>query len=316
MTSWTLTLACNRADAEAFPEIGDIFPESADPPSLNVEEPDPDIPDAWVLTAYFNEQPDRASVDRITALFPSATDIVVAPLPDADWTIMSQRNLEPVRAGRFLVHTAAHADAVRSGDIALAIEAGLAFGTGQHATTLGCLAALDRLAKRRSFANIADLGTGTGVLAMAAARRWKRARTIATDIDPVSITTTRANLHGNKVRAGRIAGQIELVVAAGMHHRRLARRAPYDLIVANILAPPLVAISRPVSAALAPGGVLVLAGLLRSQAVRVRAAYRKHGLVPLEPQRGKTEWPCVVLTRKKPISTSFANQRQTRLRQH
>lgn len=295
---WTLTLACNRADAEAMPEIGDVFPDLADPPSLNVEEPDPNQPDAWVMTAYFNEKPDAEMVARITALFPSASNVVLAPLADADWTTMSQRNLEPVRAGRFLVHTAAHADARRPGDIALAIEAGLAFGTGQHATTLGCLAALDRLAKKRRFTNIADLGTGTGVLALAAARRWKEARVVASDIDPVSITVTRANLRDNKVAAGRAAGQIELVVAAGMHHRRLDQCGPYDLIVANILAPPLVAISRPVSAALAPGGVLVLAGLLRSQATRVRAAYRKYGLVPLEPQRGRGEWPCVVLTRR------------------
>jgi ribosomal protein L11 methyltransferase len=237
-------------------------------------------------------------VARITALFPSAAHIALAPLPDADWTTLSQRNLEPVRAGRFLVHTRAHAGAVRPGDIALAIEAGLAFGTGHHATTLGCLAALDRLGKRRRFGNIADLGTGTGVLALAAARRWRKARTIATDIDPVSIAVTNANLRDNKVRKGRAAGHIEPVVAAGLHHRQLVTRAPYDLIIANILAPPLVAISRPVSAALAPGGVLVLAGLLRSQAVRVRAAYRKHGLVPFEPQRGRGEWPCVVLTRK------------------
>ena len=296
---WSLTLACNRADAEAMPEIGDVFADLADPPSLNVEEPDPERPDAWVMTAYFNEKPDAALVDRITALFPSAGEIVLAPLPDADWTTLSQRNLEPVRAGRFVVHTRAHADAVRIGDIAIAIEAGLAFGTGQHATTHGCLLALDRLGKHRRFADIADLGTGTGVLAIAAARRWKRARTIATDIDPVSIAVTRANLYGNKVAPGRRAGRIELVVAAGMHHRRLAARAPYDLIIANILAPPLVALSRPISAALAPGGVLVLAGLLQSQAVRVRAAYRKHGLVPLAAQHRRGEWPCVVLTRNK-----------------
>ena len=295
---WSLSLGCNRADAEAMPDIGEVFPDLADPPSLNVEEPDPDRPDAWVLTAYFNGKPDAVLVDRVTALFPSAIEIVLAPLPDADWTTLSQRNLDPVRAGRFLVHTRAHGDAVRPGDIAIAIEAGLAFGTGQHATTHGCLLALDRLGKHRGFARIVDLGTGTGVLAIAAARRWKRSRTIASDIDPVSIAVTRANLRDNKVAAGRGPGRIELVVAAGMQHRRLAAGARYDLIIANILAPPLVAISRPVSAALAPGGVLVLAGLLRSQAVRVRAAYRKHGLVPLAPQSRCGEWPCVVLTRK------------------
>lgn len=294
--SWALTLACNRADAEAMPEIGDIFPDLIDPPSLNVEEPDPDQPDSWVLTAYFNERPDAALVARITALFSSATDIELAPLPDADWTTMSQRNLEPVRAGRFLVHTMAHANARRVGDIALTIEAGLAFGTGQHATTHGCLQAIDRLAKQRQFRNIADLGTGTGVLALAAARRWRKAATIATDIDPVSIAVTSANLRDNHVAQGRAGGMVELAVAPGMAHHRLGARAPYDLIIANILAAPLVEISRDVSRALAPGGILVLAGLLQSQALRVRAAYRKHGIVPLRQHR-RGEWPHLVLTR-------------------
>ena len=293
---WALTLACNRCDAEAMPEIGEVFPDLVDPPTLNVEEPDPDQPDAWVMTAYFADEPDAALVARIMALFPSATDMQVAPLPDADWTTLSQRNLEPVRAGRFLVHTAAHRDAVRPGDIALAIEAGLAFGTGQHATTHGCLLALDRLGRRRGFRNIADLGTGTGVLALGAARRWRKAKTIASDIDPVSVAVTRANLRDNHVGAGRCAGRIELVEAAGMQHLRLWQRAPYDLIIANILAGPLIDISRDVARALATGGVLVLAGLLQSQALRVRGAYRQHGLVPIGQHR-RGEWPCLVLTK-------------------
>lgn len=296
-SGWALTLACNRADAESFPEIGDVFADLLDPPSLNVEEPDPDQPDAWVLTAYFNDRPDAALVARITTLFPSAANIELAPLPEADWTTLSQRNLEPVRAGRFLVHTAAHAHSRRTGDIALAIEAGLAFGTGQHATTYGCLQALDRLGKRRRFSNIADLGTGTGVLALAAARHWKKAATIATDIDPVSVFVTAGNLRDNNVARGRAAGMIELAVAPGMAHHRLHSRAPYDLIVANILAAPLIEISRDVSRALAPGGILVLAGLLQSQALRVRAAYRQHGIVPIRQHR-RGEWPCLVLVRK------------------
>jgi ribosomal protein L11 methyltransferase len=300
-SGWALTLACNRADAEAMPESGDVFPDLADPPSLNVEEPDPDRPDEWLLTAYFTEKPAPELVARITALFPSAADVALAPLPDADWTVLSQRDLAPVRAGRFLVHTAAHANARRPGDIALAIEAGLAFGTGQHATTHGCLHALDRLARRRRFHHIADLGTGTGVLALAAAKRWRKARTIATDIDPVSVEVSQANTRANHVRAGRAAGHVELVTAAGMAHLRLRQGAPFDLIVANILAGPLVDISRDVARALAPGGVLVLAGLLQSQALRVRAAYRQHGLVPLCQHR-RGEWPHLMLTR--PRSTS------------
>jgi ribosomal protein L11 methyltransferase len=293
---WALTLACNRADAEAMPEIGDIFPDLIDPPSLNVEEPDPDKPDDWRLTAYFTDEPAPELVARIAALFPSASNINLAPLPDADWTVLSQRDLAPVRAGRFLVHTRAHADARRIGDIAIAIEAGLAFGTGQHATTHGCLDALDRLARQRRFENIADLGTGTGVLALGAARLWPRARVIATDIDPVSIAVTRGNLSENNARNGRGAGQIELAIATGMAHARLWQRAPYDLIIANILAGPLIDISRDVARALAPGGVLVLAGLLQSQSLRVRAAYRQHGIVPLR-QHHRGEWPHLVLTR-------------------
>jgi ribosomal protein L11 methyltransferase len=302
MTGWSFTLPCNRAEAEALPETGDIFADLGNPPTLLVDEPDPDQPDAWVLTAYFDAEPDTALLARIAALAPSAAQGSgnLAPLPDSDWTTLSQRGLEPVRAGRFLVHTHAHRDAVRPGDIAIAIEAGLAFGTGQHATTLGCLAALDRLGKAQAFRRIADLGTGTGILALAAARRWPRAGVIASDIDPIAIAVTRANLAGNRAREGRAAGHIELVTAAGMKHVRLAVRAPYDLVLANILAGPLVAISRPVARAVAPGGTLVLAGLLRSQRQRVAAAYRRHGLVPVTglglPQR--SEWPCLVLTRR------------------
>lgn len=301
--SWTITLWCNRADAEHLPDLDDLFADLADPPTLNVEEPDPDQPDDWLLTAYCNEEPDAALVARVVALFPSARDVAVAELAEQDWTTLSQRDLAPVRAGRFIVHTAAHADAVRPGDWPLAIEAGLAFGTGQHATTSGCLVALDRLARRYRFARIADIGTGTGVLAMAAAHAWPDAAIIASDIDPISITVTRGNLAANRFRPGRTKGSIELVVAAGMQALRLAQRAPYDLICANILAAPLIALAPAMSRAIAPGGVLVLAGLLKAQAQAVRAAYRAHGLVPLalgpapSPAR-KAEWPCLVLEKR------------------
>ncbi len=301
MTGWSFTLACNRAEAEALPESDDIFADLASPPTLLVDEPDPDQPDAWVLTAYFDAEPEAAILGRIAALAPSAPagSGTLAPLPDEDWTTLSQRGLEPVRAGRFLVHTRAHRDAVRLGDIAIAIEAGLAFGTGQHATTLGCLAALDRIGKARNFSRIADLGTGTGILALAAARRWPKAAVIASDIDPVAIAVTRANLADNRAREGCAAGHIELVTAAGMNHARLAARAPYDLVLANILAGPLVAISLPVARAMAPGGILVLAGLLRSQRQRVAAAYRRHGLVPVAGLNlsRRSEWPCLALKR-------------------
>ncbi len=298
-----LTLACTRAEAEALPESGDIFAEMADPPTLLVDEPDPDQPDAWVLSAYFDAEPPPALVARICALAPSASAHSLAPLPDADWLVMSQRDLPPVRAGRFVAHTAAHRSALRPGDIGLRVEAGLAFGTGQHRTTHGCLEALAGLAQRRQrVARVADLGTGTGILAMAAARRWPKAKVIASDIDPLAVQVARQNLQLSKLLHGRQPGRVELVTAAGMGHARLVAGAPYGLVIANILAGPLINMARPVAAAVAPGGALVLAGLLAGQARAVARAYRRYGLVPhsrLPGQRPQStaEWPTLVLVR-------------------
>lgn len=293
--SWTLRFAVNRADAEQLP---DLFELIDDPPTLNVEEPDPARPDDWLLTAYFASQPEPDTVALITGLFPSAGPPALAELPEEDWTTLSQRDLQPVRAGRFLVHTADHAAAVRPGDWALQIEAGLAFGTGQHATTHGCLKALDRLGKARRFRNIADIGTGTGVLAMAALRQQPDAHCIASDIDPVAILVTDANGRLNHVPSGTCAGRMATAVAPGLSSPSLRLRAPYDLVLANILAPPLIALARDLAAVIAPGGVLVMAGLLHHQQRAVANAYRRHGLVPWGAMDRRAEWPCLVLHRK------------------
>jgi ribosomal protein L11 methyltransferase len=296
--SWTLTLRCNRADAESLPHLPDLADLLDDAPTLNVEEPDPSQPDDWLMTAYFNEPPDDATVALISGFFLSAQEVAVAELAEADWTTMSQRGLEPVRAGRFLVHTADHRDAIRPGDWPLQIEAGLAFGTGQHATTHGCLHALVRLGKQRRFANIADIGTGTGVLAMAAARANRAARVVASDNDPIAIEVAAENLAQNQFVAGACAGRIALAVAAGVHAPILRKRAPYDLVLANILAAPLIALARDLSAVIAPGGHLVLAGLLGSQQRAVANAYRRHGMIPAGAIDLVSEWPCLVLARK------------------
>ena len=295
--SWALSFAVNRADAEALPDLYELLDE---PPTLNVEEPDPAKPDDWVLTAYFADQPESAIVDLITGLFPSAANPVLAELAEADWITMSQRDLVPVRAGRFIVHTADHTDAVRMGDWGLRIEAGLAFGTGQHATTHGCMAALVRLGKARRFANIADIGTGTGVLAMAALQANRSARAIASDIDPIAIDVAAENLALNHFVAGACAGRMALAVAPGLGAPALRSRAPYDLVLANLLAPPLIALARDLSSVVAPGGVLVMAGLLDRQQRAVANAYRRHGLVPAWPLDRRAEWPCLVLV-KKPV---------------
>lgn len=290
---WRVRLAATRAEAEAIP-FTNAFAEREAPPTLLTDEPDPARPDDWTLDAYFTGEPTADELAQLYALVPAAASgsAVVATVADTDWVTLSQSGFPPVRAGRFVVHTAAHAAAVRPGDIGLAIEAGLAFGTGQHFTTRGCLAALDGLARARRFVRAADLGTGTGVLALAIAKRWPRARVVASDFDPVAATVARANLAANGVRRGRTRGAVELVVAPGVEHRRL--RGPFDLVAANILAGPLIAMARPVAATLAPGGVLILAGLLTTQATAVAAAYTARGL-RLIARHDHGEWPTLVL---------------------
>jgi ribosomal protein L11 methyltransferase len=264
--SWALRFAVNRAEAESLPDLFELMDE---PPTLNVEEPDPAKPDDWVLTAYFAEEPDTATVNLIAGLFPSAANPLLEELADADWTTMSQRDLAPVRAGRFIIHTADHADAVRIGDWAFRIEAGLAFGTG------------------------------TGVLAMAALQANRGARAIASDIDPIAIEVAAENIALNHFVAGACAGRMALAVCPGLAAPALRNRAPYDLVLANILAPPLIALARDLSAVIAPGGVLVMAGLLHHQQRAVANAYRRHGLVPAWPINRRAEWPCLVLTKKR-----------------
>jgi ribosomal protein L11 methyltransferase len=199
-----------------------------------------------------------------------------------------------MRAGRFFVDTPTLAPA--EGAIIFEIDAGLAFGTGQHATTKGCLQALDRLERDgRRYRNIADIGTGTGLLAFAGLRLWPEAKAIATDIDPVSIDVTRDNALINRVPLGHAAGELLLVVADGTDHPLLTARAPFDLLIANILAGPLIELAPAFVDALAPGGTVVLAGLLDTQAEAVVAAYEAQGCRLLE--LGTGEWRVLVLHR-------------------
>jgi ribosomal protein L11 methyltransferase len=302
-SSWKLTLPCTKEEAEALQ--ADIAPLAAldPPPVLMTSEADPDRPDDWRLDAYFEVEPDTATIQMLRSLVPSAvgTEPVIEQLDDEDWVTLSQQGLEPIRAGRFFVHTPAHRDAIPADAIALEIDAGRAFGTGQHETTTGCLMALDRLKSNgASFSNIIDVGTGTGLLAFAALKLWPAARVTASDIDPVSIAVTEENAGINAIPLGRARGQVELAVAAGMEHTRLKAKTPYDLIIANILAGPLIELTPPISAALEPGGRLVLAGLLDHQAEKVAAAYRRQGLMAsFRITRGG--WPTLVMRKRKAL---------------
>jgi len=290
--SWRVTLPCTRAQAEALPETEELFADGS-PPVVVAEEPDPSRPDEWLLHAYFERPPTADDLERIERLGTGRASAEL--LGEADWVTMSQSGLQPIRAGRFFVHTPM-ARSQPPGTIAFEIDAGLAFGTGQHATTAGCLEALDRLASNGcSYSNIADVGTGTGLLAFAALALWPEAKCIATDIDPVAIGVARENALINRVSLGHGSGELLLAVADGMDSPLLSARAPFDLVIANILAGPLIELAPGFARALAPGGVVILAGLLDTQADAVTSAYQEQGLVLAN--RGDGEWPVLVLTR-------------------
>jgi len=274
--SWKLSLPCTKAEAEALSEAEPDFPDLAHPPVLMTSEPDPAREEEWRLDVYLAEEPDADVIAQVRALVPSAAGVTPAieRIGDADWVTISQRWLEPIRAGHFFVHTAAHADAVPPDAIAFHIEAGRAFGTGHHETTAGCLEMLDRWHQAgKSFADVADIGTGTGLLAFAAHALWPDARVIASDIDPISIEVTAENAAVNGIAPGAIA----LVTADGMGDPALAAAAPYDLLIANILANPLIAMAPDFTAAVAPKGHILLAGLLASQADDVLTAFAARG---------------------------------------
>lgn len=288
--SWRATVPCSRAQAEALPDADLLF--SGAPPVLVADEPDPSKPDEWLIHAYFDHQPDADELELLSSL--GSGEPHTEQLGEADWVTMSQSGLQPIRAGRFFVHTPMYRSRP-PGTIAFEIDAGLAFGTGQHATTAGCLEALDALERGgASFANIADIGTGTGLLAFAALALWPGAKCIATDIDATAVEVARDNAAINHVAVGHGGGQVLLAEADGMDSPLLAARAPFDLIIANILAGPLIDLAPDFGQALAPRGYVMLAGLLDSQAEAVIAAYDAQGL--RLHRRGSGEWPVPVFS--------------------
>lgn len=298
--TWKVTLPCTRAEAEAI--AADITPLALldPPPTLMTSETDLRLSAEWRLDAYFERKPDKGTLAMLRDLVPSAArlGLVVEPVPEQDWVTLSQQVLAPISAGRFYVHTASNAGNAPPDAIRFRIEASRAFGTGAHETTRGCLLMLDRLKTRGArFTNICDLGTGTALLGFATLALWPRARAIASDIDPVAIEIARENAVINAVCVGRGRGEIELVVAAGLAHRGLRARAPYDLVVANILAKPLIDLAPAVANAVAPGGTLVLAGLLGGQARDVTTAYRRRGL-RLAERSNEGEWAILRLVKR------------------
>lgn len=228
--------------------------------------------------------------ERLTSTLSSFAELHVREetLADADWLAMALSGLPPVRAGRFFIYGVHDRGRTPANTVNLRIEAGAAFGTGHHGTTVGCLLAYDALRKAGRFNKVLDVGCGTGVLAIAAARTGA-ALSVGTDIDPVSVRIARENARVNRARS-------RFVHAAGLLHPQVAAGAPYDLIFANILARPLVHLSSSIGAALAPSGVAILSGLLRSQERMVRAAYLSRGF-RLKRALHRDAWATLVLTR-------------------
>jgi ribosomal protein L11 methyltransferase len=241
---------------------------------------------SWQIAIYFEDEPDAAERAALARL--GGKQFAINPLPDADWVAKSLEGLAPVRAGRFLVHGGHDRGKVRANDLAIEIEAGLAFGTGHHGTTTGCLLAIERVANARPIRNALDVGTGSGVLATAIAKRVHCA-VLASDMDPVAVQVARRN-----VRLNGAARLVRTVTAAGLNHPEIEARVPYDLIVANILAGPLVALAPAIRKHLARGGTVILSGLLTEQGRRVAATYRGQGIVS-EATIVRGEWTTLIL---------------------
>ncbi|SME97586.1 [LSU ribosomal protein L11P]-lysine N-methyltransferase [Tistlia consotensis] len=255
-----------------------------------------DLPDAdgrVRMTWYFGDEPDRAWVTaRLVAASlaagVAAPDFELGLLPEIDWVAESQAELQPIRAGRFWVHGSHVTEPPPGGSIPLLIDANLAFGTGRHETTYGCLVALCELARRVRVGRALDLGCGSAVLALAIAKLWPAAQVLAADIDPSAVEVAAGNVRANG------APWIETLGATGYAHPRLRAAAPYDLIVANILAGPLCRLALDTARHLAPGGLVVLSGLLIRQERRVLARHRAVGL-QLVARRHFNEWSVLLL---------------------
>ena len=286
-TFTALTHTAGRAAAEALAEAcEDLTPEPVGTGVFEIE----DGSNRWEVGAYFTEGPDEIALALLAAAH-GANPFVVSELPEVDWVAHVRRELTPVRAGRFYVHGSHDADDIPEGVEALCIEAAMAFGTGHHDTTKGCLEAIDRLASEGfTPARVADIGCGTAVLAMGAARLWQ-VTVLASDIDPVAVDTAAANVIANG-----LDGRVVCLEAAGFDHPTLHEAAPYDLVLANILKQPLIDLAGDMAGHVAPGGRVVMSGILTTQADEVARAYADAGFAPLS-RADLGEWTTLVMGR-------------------
>jgi len=249
-----------------------------------------DTGSGWAVAIHFNEPPNQTAVRALVALAAggdAANALIFEQVAARDWATISQESLTPVQAGRFVVHSEHYRTSVRANRIGIEVGTAFAFGTGHHGTTRGCLLALDRLLKARRPHRVLDIGTGTGVLAIAAARTSHRP-VLASDIDPRAAQVARENVQRNRARG------VTVIHAGDLGARRFRERAPFDLVLANILLRPLQRLATPMARLVAPGARVVLSGLLTAQASAVLAAYRHEGFA-LEQRVVLDGWSTLVL---------------------
>jgi ribosomal protein L11 methyltransferase len=262
----------------AVPELPAELEEEALSVSIfEIEDEATATPLGWRVDLLYRERPDPVPIEAALAQACAAAGsvlegVAVEPVPETDWVAAASLRLPPLVAGRFVVHGSHARSTLPAGLVPIEVEAGLAFGSGEHATTRSCLLAIDRLARTRRFRRVLDLGCGSGVLAIAAARCWP-AEVVAVDNDPIAVRVAAENARTNLV-----AAQVRAVLADGYRHPLVRRRAPFDLVLANILADPLIEFAPTLRRHLALGGHAVLSGLLDRQADAVIAAHREQGL--------------------------------------
>ena len=291
-----LRFTCDEARARAAADlVMEVFDPAETAAASFEDETSALEPRPWVVEIYFGRGVDEMQIRALIADTMGealAATVVTEEIAQQDWVQRSLTGLVPVRAGRFLVHGGHDRDMVRSNDVALEIEAALAFGTGHHGTTRGCLLALDAVLKRRRPRRVVDLGTGTGVLAMAAAKALK-AEVYCGDLDAVAVGAARDNAVMNGV-----APHVRPVVAAGLQHPKLKRNAPYDLVLANILARPLRMMAPSIAAHAAPGADLILSGLLPRDVRGILSSYGAQGFALV--RRGELEgWATLTLKKRR-----------------
>ena len=287
LTYTAFTTLRERASADALGEAMERL--NPEPSGVGVFEME-DGSGLWEIGGYFTERPDEVAMALLSVVF-GANPFVISEVPETDWVAKVRRDLNPVIAGRFFIYGSHDKDKVPKDSIALLIEAAMAFGTGHHGTTLGCLKALDRLAKDGFVGeNVADIGCGTAVLAMAAASIWPNP-VLASDIDAVAVEVAEAN-----VKANSLEGKVTCLQAAGFDHDALVSSAPFDLVFANILKPPLIALAPSMAAHLISGGYAILSGILREQAEEVIICYKDAGL-NLIHREDIAEWSTLTLSK-------------------